>query len=584
MSEGVSIELGSLATYLEDGIRSLFGKDPETIDWINRLRRRTKVALDQAAWVQCVGMERPIPIADIYQPITLEGKEAYRSRARSNANILTLLEQQRDGIIFAGPGRGKTTLLSWLLLKLANTDGYTPLPFLLRTGNAVAELTEFVERLTAGLKAGVPRKNRIVLLVDGYDEIDEQDRKSVSEALALFRSLEVGCFYLTCRSFYDVYDLKVDHYKLAAFTNEDSYNFATAFAKCYGCTINARELLDTLKQRGLDDFATHPLMLTLICMLKTSTLPELPQNSLHLLKRAFDTLTFRWDEQKGVHRRSRIPVDGEDRVGCLMRIAYQMNGLIATQGQVEAFTRQFLKLLQRKVSVDPRQLLNEIAQWYGVLVPADGDNWQFAHRSIHDYLAARFCVERGNFDPTKVRVWNSRAAYSVCLSHDATRGMTIALEKASSIHAFTECLYNKVPFDPLEVAKGVLLHFRKYTPFVFHPQGHRATVDTSQDFTPLASDRLLVELISVSLREYPRGEDSSRRKGGAAEEVLFALALAELRRRGKVLRDLDLQRVALEIFLSGDFIFQIGIESPYKVRLGDMFQHTGWRLLPPEST
>lgn len=119
-------------------------------------------------------------------------------------------------------------------------------------------------------------------------------------------------------------------------------------------------------------------------MLKTSTLPELPQNCLHLLKRAFDTLTFRWDEQKGVRRRSRLPVDGEHRVSCLMRIAYQMSGLIATQEQVEAYTRYFLKLLRRNLHVDPRRLLQEIAQWYGVLVPGDGDKWQFAHRSITD--------------------------------------------------------------------------------------------------------------------------------------------------------------------------------------------------------
>jgi len=42
-------------------------------------------------------------------------------------------------------------------------------------------------------------------------------------------------------------------------------------------------------------------------------------------------------------------------------------------------------------------------------VPADGDKWQFAHRSIHDYLAARFSVEKGHFDPTKVRVESRRA-------------------------------------------------------------------------------------------------------------------------------------------------------------------------------
>ena len=281
MSEGVSIDIGSLASYLEERTRRLFGKDPETLDWLSRLRRRSKTALEQAAWVQCVGMERPIRIGEIYQPIQLEGKEGYRSGVRGRTDIFLVLAQQRDGIIFAGPGRGKTTLLNWLLLQLLTRKDHTALLFLLRTENAVQELGEFVERLAAGARAGIPRQDHIILLVDGYDEIDENQRKSVSEALILFRSLSLGSFYLTCRSFYDVYDLKVDHYRLATFTDEDSFRFVTAFARCYECKIDARRLLDSLRKRGLNDFATHPLMLTLICMLKTSTLPDLPQNSLH---------------------------------------------------------------------------------------------------------------------------------------------------------------------------------------------------------------------------------------------------------------------------------------------------------------
>ena len=582
MSEGVSIDIGSLASYLEERTRRLFGKDSETLDWLSRLHRRSKIALEQAAWVQCVGMERPIRIGEIYQPIQLEGKEGYRSGVRGRTDVFLLLEQQRDGVIFAGPGRGKTTLLNWLLLQLLTRKDHTALLFLLRTEDAVQELREFVDRLAAGSKTGIPRQDHIILLVDGYDEIDEGQRKSVSEALILFRSLSVGNFYLTCRSFYDVYDLKADHYRLATFTDEDSFRFVTAFARCYACKIDARQLLNSLQKRGLNDFATHPLMLTLICMLKTSTLPELPQNSLHLLKRAFDTLTFRWDEQKGVIRRSRIPIDGEDRVGCLMRIAYQMNGLIAAQEQVEAYTRYFLKLLQRKINVDARQLLQEIAQWYGVLVPADGDKWQFAHRSIHDYLAARFAVEKGHFDPAKVRVWNSRAAYSVCLSHDATSGMIIALDRAHDIHAFTECLYNKVPFDPAEVSKAVLLHFKKYRPFLHQPHGRWLTIDTDQDFSSLASDRFLMELVVASLYAYPRGGDSSQSFAGTANDVVLALALAQLKQRGALIRDVHVEKLALAVFESPDQMFQIGVDNPFCVRLGEVFQHPGWRILPAD--
>jgi hypothetical protein len=581
VGEGISIELGSFAVYLEERTRRFFGKDTETLDWQSRLNRRIKISLEQAASIQCVGMEHPIGIEKIYQPIGLEGKEGYRSGSRSRTDILTLIELERDGIIFAGPGRGKTTVLNWLLLHLVQLKKHTPILFQLRTERAVEELGELVTRLADGLRTGVPRGDGIILLVDGYDEIDERQRASVSATLTHFRSLKLGNFYLTCRSFYDVYDLKTDNYRLAAFTEEDSRNFIVAFGRCYGCDMDAGKLIDALRMRGLWDFATHPLMLTLICMLKTSTLPELPQNSLYLLKRAFDTLTFRWDEQKGVRRRSKIPVDGEDRVSCLMRIAYQMNGLIATQDQVEAYARYFLKLLQR-TSIDPRRLLNEIAQWYGVLVPADGDKWQFAHRCIHDYLAARFAVEKGYFDPAKVRVWNARAAYSVCLTHDATRGMKVALENSRDLHAFSECLYNKVPFDVDEVSRAVLVHFRQYRPFLHEWHGNWLTVEVNHDFTELASEQFLMRLIETALREYPRARDSSDVATGTAHDVVLALAFAELKRRKQVINDLETEKLALSVFDSFDFMFQVGVEEPYLVRLGEVFQqHSGWRLLPP---
>lgn len=576
MPESMSIDIGSLAYYLDERLRSLFGKDSDTVDWLGRLNRRCKVALEQAAWVQCIGMERPISIGEIYQPIQLEGHYAGAVKTRGRTDVFKLLEQSKDALIFAGPGRGKTTLLNWMLLQLLNSKTRAPTLFLLRTERAVEDLVEFVERLASGKKTGLPNCDGCIVLVDGYDEIDESQRKTVSEALVLFRSLGVGNFFLTCRAFYDVYDLKVDHYWLAPFTYDDSYRFISAFAKCYECNIDVAQLLKTLKNRGLWDFATHPLMLTLICMLKTSTLPDLPQNSLHLLKRAFDTLTFRWDEQKGVHRKSRLPLDGEDRVSCLMRVAYKMSGLIATQEQVEAYAKEFLNLLQRKIHVDPRQLLQEIAQWYGVLVQADGNKWQFAHRSIHDYLAARFMVEIGHFDPVKVRVWNSRSAYAVCLSHDGTRGMKLALESTRDLHAFTECLYNKIPFDPVEISRSILTHFQRYRPFLHQSAGHWVTVTTDQNFCPLASERLLVELIQTALHNCPRARDSS--EGGEAHEVVLALAFAELKERKYKIKDMSIEKEALSVFGSLDQVFQVGIDDHYLVRLHEVLEHPGWKF------
>ena len=578
MGEGVSVDLGSALPYLEDRLMRLFGKDAATKDWNDRLTRRMRRAGDQAARVQCIGMDRPISIANIYQPLRLRTHSEWTQKPLFT-DLFTLLDKESDAAIFAGPGRGKTTLVSWVFLELLKRQTCARLLFFLRMEGATEELVELVDHLRRGKLPQVAKKDRVILLVDGYDEIDEARRKVVSNALADFRACGAGNFYLSCRTFYDVYDLKLAHYRLAEFSREDSLRFVRSFAAAYDCTIDADALLVQLEHRNLDEFARHPLMLTLVCMLKTTTHPELPQNALHLLKRAFDTLTFRWDEQKGVRREARTPLDGADRESCLLRIAYSMRGLVASQEEVERYTRQFLALIQRK-NVDERQVLRECAQWYGVLVPADGDKWQFAHRSIHDYLAARFMVENGRFNPSRVRVWNSRAAYAACLSHDATKSMVWALDTAPDMHAFSECLYNRAPFDVSEVAPAVIAHFGRYRRFLYHRAARRVTVDCTDDFFNLASDQFLLALVTAGLVQRPGARDSSEISLGAAHDVVVTCALGTVQRRGGRVIDQTVYERALAVFGTPDFTFQIGHKFPYIFKLSDVVRGTNrdWRL------
>src|ERR1035438_8526689 len=101
--------------------------------------------------------------------------------------------------------------------------------------------------LTEGLCQGrsLPKRGKeIILLVDGYDEIAEDERKRVSQALLLFASSESGHFYLTCRTFYDVFELKAQQCELAPFSRSDAALFIAAFSNASGFEIPAEPLLD----------------------------------------------------------------------------------------------------------------------------------------------------------------------------------------------------------------------------------------------------------------------------------------------------------------------------------------------------
>lgn len=409
---------------------------------------------------------------------------------------------------------------------MSRSVDFIPFLFTLRDPDGVDILEAFVKQLTIGriVKKGVTghakRKSaRLLLLADGYDEVSVVDRGRVSRALRDFHTLGCGHFFLTCRTHYDVIDLNVDYFGLMPFKYADSRGLITAFANAYGVEIEPDALLRELEEHGFQDFASHPLLLVLVCILKSSPAPLLPRRAIGLIRRAIDTLTLRWDEAKGVYRTSRIPLDGEERVRCLMRIAYHMKRLEGRTEEVERYANDYLRLVQMR-GFDARAFLREMSQWYGLLVESSNDHWQFVHRTIQDYLAARFWVEDGRFDPDKVGYWDVRAAYAACLSPDASRSISKMLRNAGDISAFCECLYNAAPFDPDRVAKEVLNRCIRKQCFTYQKLNEGIAVNSGEDFFSYATPEFLCSLIRVGLNT-----------GGPAGEMLAAYAMAECKSR-----------------------------------------------------
>lgn len=450
MGEGITIDLGAAVPYIVDSVFGLFGRDAESLRWKAKLGELAKMSVQQASMMQCVGMPQPIPIADIYQRTTL-----CVPVGGQKVDFQSVFAKGQDSIIFAGPGWGKTTLLHWTYSKLCADKRFVPLLFTLRWPNAVTDLEEVVEQLRGGHDVARKKGARLVMLVDGYDEIKESLRHKVSQALMSFKALDIGNFYLTCRSHYHVYDLKCQHLEVGPFSRENALEFITAYSKSYGSDVVGEDLLAELDDHRLSEFYAHPLMLTLVCILKSGPSQQIPRRSIGLLRRAIDTLTFRWDEAKGIHRHSAIPLDGEERVRCLMQIAFAMGSPQEPWEVIRDAAAAHLSLIQLK-GVNIRSLLEEMARFYGILVPVGEEYWQFVHRTIHDYLSARYWVESGKFSPSDVGEWDMHGVYAACLVADATDSMLAMLDYERDPAVFIECLYNTPRFQAERVAQGII--------------------------------------------------------------------------------------------------------------------------------
>jgi hypothetical protein len=415
--------------------------------------------------------------------------------------------------------------------------------FTLRHRDAVKNLEKFVSKVRA-IKAKGAEK-RILLLVDGYDEISTTQRKRVSELLIQFSIRGVGEWYLTCRDHYEIYDLNAPRLKIAEFEIEDQIRFVETFLRAYGSAANATKLVKELHDRGLYDLLRHPLLLTLACIVKNSSLDVHSRNVVSLIDAAINTLSFRWDESKGLKREGTTPLDSIARIKCLKRIAFTLGLEPARQHTVVEIARKQLELM-RWEQVDPLQVLLEIARFYGIFVPV-GDSWGFVHRSLQDFLAAQYWVGTGQFardtESGEFRL-DSRTAFAGCLMDDATSVMESALRRKEGLPIFAEMLMNDPSFDHSAIAKAIVAYYTRYeTEHYYRRTDYSVECHLQQDFITDASSKFLDYLVQVCA--------TTR---GKTKDTLTAYATSELALRGVPLSQLAYE-ICIKNFGSEKFSF-----------------------------
>jgi hypothetical protein len=456
----------------------LFGKDHESIQLASWFKGLQATALTQTATVHCLGMRNPLPFDSIYQPTRLlvgpdEGemlpKESYawddwvsrsilRGRAFNEKSVTVdeFLLRDQDALIFGGPGWRKTIFLHHIFRSTAKLDDVLPVLISLRRPTAVDDLERYVEVCSRIQKQ--QHRACTLLLVDGYDEVNTEQRKRVSEALLQFQAHRAGKFYLTCREYYQVSQLTAPEVRLEAFTRDDQVRFVRAFLSAFSAIRqDAEVVVSQLEERGFAEFLSHPLLLTLACIVKTTSTSVQPRSALRLLERALEVLCFHWDEQKNIDRQRTTPLDGHDRVRILRHIAYKAKSPFVKRQRAEETARKQLTLLAMD-HVDPREALIEIARFYGILVPAE-DGYEFVHRTIHDFLAAKQWVESGVFAQQRTYEWNARTGYAACLLEDATDVLKQALAAPDGLPAATEIIGNYASFDMRAVADALIAYF-----------------------------------------------------------------------------------------------------------------------------
>lgn len=563
----VNINLGDTLPYLEQRFLQLIGKDQattETASWFSNLQ---KTAMLQASQVQCIGMHRPLPLAEIYQPTRLKvtgladdlrKRETFPEQGKIGRSILQagtlevrligvdqFLKRGDNAVIYAGPGWGKTTFLHHVFIVTVHRRDVLPVLVSLRRPTAVEDLDRFV--ILAAKIQKQQNKSQTLLLVDGYDELPVEQRKRVSDAILRYQTLKIGSFYLTCREYYQVFEIAAPEVRIDGFSLQDQYKYVGAFLNAFGSRLDPIAVVDELQTRQFEDFLSHPLLLALACIVKTSATSVQSRSVIRLLERAIDVLTYRWDEEKGIDRPQRTLLDGRDRIQVLKRMAFKMKSRHIADGRALTIAKEQLDLLEFDKS-DPRQVLMETAQFFGIFVPSE-EGWEFVHRTLHDFLAAQFWVETGGFANSTSYEWNARTAYAACLLQDATSVMQEALSTTGGVESFVEILSNNPTFNHKTIADALINYYSQHDRAHYYenelPGALKVTASLKEDFIRLASFKFL---------DYVVERCSNGR--GKTTDTIAGYCMKELVDRGCKLSFVTYEK-ALALYKSGDFVFHL---------------------------
>lgn len=381
------------------------------------------------------------PLTQTYIDLDLElGNLATRRKARTGrTRVSELLSVTNNVVILGDPGAGKTTSLKRLALELlaANSrSAGTPILLRLRDMRADATLMEGLLELfgasistdpsmdTATRKAvewqaftQLLNKMRVVLLIDGLDEVPPSAREQiVSDIRRLSLAAEHYKFVLTCRTADFLYAVdNVIVFVLEPLSDVQVRTFATLW-------LGDEDAAEFIEQVHLNPYAgseVSPLTLAHLCAIfeRTGSVPEKPRT---IYRKIIRLLLEEWDEQRSIRRPSAYGGFEIDRKEEFLRaLAYNLPSHVFSHDELTDVYARLCESFGLPRS-DASKVAREIESHSGLIVLTAYERYEFAHKSLHEYLAAEYIIGLPNVTPEILVSRPNETALAVAMSSAST--------------------------------------------------------------------------------------------------------------------------------------------------------------------
>jgi formylglycine-generating enzyme required for sulfatase activity len=369
--------------------------------------------------------------------------------AKSSApvQIEEALREKTRVVALGDPGSGKSTILKYLALRLAQ-DADAPLPILLplnayaralaqREINLQAYLHEYfaaraegVASLSQLFKKAID-EGKAVIMLDGLDEV-QSNRAALVQKVEAFAhdAVSLGNRVLVTSRIVGYRDAPLASkdwslYTLLDFTPEAIETFAgkwcLAFEKStVGDTPEAaraaeeerKGLMEAMRMNpGVARLASNPLLLTILALIKRQGV-ELPKSRIKLYDRYLETLIEAWNRASALDKSAgRQSLDYEATLEVLGPLALRVREENPTAGLVSArqlqdwlteyYTGEQWGMKQGPAREKAREFLESVRLYSNLLVERGEGQYGFIHLTFEEALAAYGLVSAGQIDRSK---------------------------------------------------------------------------------------------------------------------------------------------------------------------------------------
>jgi len=396
-------------------------------------RSHARVVAEWCRSVTFADMNEQRPISQVYVELDtfLTPRHLHVDNVESEARLpllQTIYHSGTHSIVLGQPGAGKTTSMKKVFLDLldANHDQKTlSVPILVRLRDlngalegkrsiATALGTIFPALATLELPADAPEdvadaeevKLEVLaafldsfgclVILDGFDEIAlPSARLSVLAEYRIFAKVfHKSRLVLTCRTGDFKYQIdECRKYEIAPLDDMQIQKFALRWL---GDPVAATRFIDAVRLTPFHDTAIRPLSLAHLCTLY-KRLGKIPDRPKTVYRKIVALLLEDWDQQHENHRISRYGRFETDRkFEFLCHMAYMLTvEYKATAFSVDQMSQAYLKICDsfELPRVEMKAVIAELESHTGLIVQAGFELYEFAHKSLQEFLAAEYIVK-----------------------------------------------------------------------------------------------------------------------------------------------------------------------------------------------